>query len=95
MCVCVRTYVLMHMVMGVSVCTCGGKRRTFVPYDIAICLVALKQGPPEVPKLTVLTEQTGWSMSFCELPVSDLSTRVLDSCGHAQPFYIWDSDAGP
>lgn len=57
-----------------------------MPYDIAVCLMALRQGPPMVPKLTVSTEWTGWPMSFCELPVFDPRTRVIDSCGRAQPF---------
>lgn len=35
-------------------------------------------------------------MSCCDLPVSDPSTRVIDTCGHAQPFHVCirDSDRG-
>lgn len=54
-----------------------------MPYDIAVCLIVLRQGPPVVPKLTVSMGRASWPMSFCKLPVSDPNTRAIDSCGHA------------
>lgn len=66
-----------------------------MPYDIILCLVPLRRGPSVTLKLTVSTELTG-PTSCCHLPVSDPSTRVIDICGHAQPFRVCirDSDRG-